>query len=135
VTEGEKSMTNKKRRYALAALLAAIVATAGFAFTNTNTVAGSYAGDGTGTVSGYSVDQVSWDLNDADPTLIDDVTFDTNNAANEVRVRIVESTDGTSPWTSPADCTEAAGDVWTCDLTGLDADTVQVTGLEVASAS
>ncbi len=124
-----------KRRYVLAALLAAIVATAGFAFTNTSTVAASYAGDGTGVVSGYAIDNVSWDLNDADPLLIDDVTFDLNQVVTEVKIRVTESGDGTSAWFACGAPGGAPDYTVTCDLTGQDMDTVQVTNLEVASAS
>jgi hypothetical protein len=117
----------------LAALLAAIVAASGFAFAAQNTVAGSRAGDGAGNVSGYNVTAISWDLNDADPQAIDDVTFTLDAAANEVRVRVRESVDGWSGWTAPGDCT--GGPAYTCNLTGLNLETVEVVELEVASAS
>ena len=122
-----------KRRYVLAALLAAIVAVAGFAFAAANTVASSNAGDGSGTVAGFNVTNISWDLNDADPLSVDDVTFDLDVAANEVRVRVTESGTPTS-WTAPADCT-GGPTTFTCDVTGLSVSTATLDGLEVASAS
>jgi len=122
-----------KRRYVLAALLAAIVATAGFAFAAANTVSDSYAGDGSGTVAGFNVTNISWDLNDADPLSVDDVTFDLDQAANEVRVRVTESGAPTS-WTAPADCT-GGPTTFTCNVTGLGVSTATLDGLEVASAS
>jgi hypothetical protein len=123
-----------RRRYVLAGLLAAIIASAGFAFAAANTVNGSYAGDGSGTVSGFVASNISWDLNDANPLLVDDVTFDLDQTANEVRVRVSESGVDTA-WTAPADCTNGGGNTWTCDLTGLSVDTDALDGLEVASAS
>ena len=125
--------SKRKRRYVLAALLAAIVAASGFAFAAQNTVAGSRAGDGNGTVSGYNVSAISWDLNDANPQAIDDVTFTLDATANELRVRVRESVDGWSNWTAAGACT--GGPTYTCDLTGLGIETVEVAELEVASAS
>ena len=125
--------SKRKRRYVLAALLAAIVATSGFAFAAQNTVAGSRAGDGNGTVSGYNVSAISWDLNDTNPQAIDDVSFTLDAAANELRVRVRESVDGWSNWTGAGACT--GGPTYTCDLTALNLETVEVVELEVASAS
>lgn len=124
-------MSNKrKRRYVLAALLAVIVATAGFAFAAANTVTASNAGIGSGTVSGYNVTAVSWDLNDANPALIDDVTFTLNVAAAEVRARAT-GTGGASLGTGWVAC--AGAGTYTCTLSGV--NTLDVLGLEVASAS
>jgi hypothetical protein len=127
--------SKRKRRYVLAALLAAIVAASGFAFAAQNTVAGSRAGDGNGTVSGYNVSAISWDLNDTNPQTVDDVTFTLDAAANEVKVRVRESVDGWSGWTAAGDCASGGGNTYTCNLTALNLETVEVVELEVASAS
>lgn len=126
---------SSRRRYLLAGLLAAIIASAGFAFAAANTVNDSYAGDGSGAVSGFVASNISWDLNDTNPLLVDDVTFDLDQAATEVRVRVSENGVDTG-WTAPAACVDNGGGTnFTCDLTGLSVDTDALDGLEVASAS
>ena len=57
------------------AVLAAIVGVGGFAFTASNTVPDTKAGDGTGTVTGYVVSSVHYGLNATDPTKADSVRF------------------------------------------------------------
>jgi hypothetical protein len=51
-----------------------------YAFTATNTVPASRAGDGTGTVSGYSVSNIHYNLDVTTPTNIDAVTFTVDTA-------------------------------------------------------
>jgi hypothetical protein len=70
-------------------LLVLILATAAFAFAATNTVPGSRAGDGTGGISGYTVSLVDYNLNAANPTDIDTVTFSLNAAASTVKISLV----------------------------------------------
>ena len=60
--------------------VAAIVAAAVFAFTASNTVPPSKAGEGTGTITGYVVDTVHYTLNAADPSKVDSVTFNLDTA-------------------------------------------------------
>lgn len=55
--------------------VAAAVAAAVFAFTASNTVPASKAGEGTGTITGYVVDTVHYTLNAADPSKVNSVTF------------------------------------------------------------
>lgn len=125
-------MTRNRKRYALAALLAFVVATASFAFAATNTVGNSYAGIGSGTVSGYSVSSVSWNLNDSDPSTVDSVSFTLNASATEVKARAT-GTGGGSLGTGWASCTGTGTGPYTCTLSGV--STAAVLGLEVASAS
>ena len=51
-----------------------------FAFTASNTVPGSQAGEGQGTVTGYVLTSVHYSLNATDPTKIDAVTFNLDTA-------------------------------------------------------
>ena len=59
------TIDTRKLRYILVALLAVIVAAGAYAFTASNTVPGTNAGSGSGTISGYSVSNVAYTL---DPT-------------------------------------------------------------------
>lgn len=52
-----------------------------YAFTASNTVPNSQAGDGTSTVSGYTVTAVAYGLNGSTPTDIDSVSFTISPAA------------------------------------------------------
>ena len=69
----------KTRRIAGIALLS-IVALSAFGFAAANTVPASQAGDGNGAVSGYTISNVHYTLNAANPRNIDKVTFKLNVA-------------------------------------------------------
>jgi hypothetical protein len=128
-------MKRNRKRYALAALAAFVVATSSFAFAASNTFSGSsYAGDGSAVVSGYVVGSVDWDLNDTDPSTVDGVSFTTDNPAGEAHVRVDTTAGAGVSWTNWVACTGGATS-WSCDLTGLSLTTLSVNGLEVAAAS
>lgn len=77
--------------------VAAIVAAAAFAFTAANTVPDTKAGEGTGAITGYSVSSVRYTLNAADPSKVDSVAFNLDEApvaGGTVRVRLVAA----GPW-------------------------------------
>lgn len=77
-----------KRRYVLAALLATVVATAGFAFAAANTVPDSNAGEGSGTISGFTVGSIRYTLDSNNPANITAVSFTlTPNPAAGATVR------------------------------------------------
>ena len=83
----------------------AVVAGGSYAFTASNTVPTTQAGQGTGTVSGYAVSAVGYTLNASTPTNIDAVTFTISPAtATTVKAQLVAA--GT--WYS---CTNTAGAV------------------------
>lgn len=67
------------RRLAVLATFA-IVAVSALGFAAANTVPASKAGDGEGAVSGYTVSNIHYVLDGADPSLVDGVTFDVNAA-------------------------------------------------------
>lgn len=69
--------------------LALILSVAAYGFAADNTVGGSSAGDGVGTVSGYTVSVVSYALNATDPTQIDGVTVSMTLAAGQVAPKTV----------------------------------------------
>ena len=76
-------MSNRKlrgRAVASAAVVAAAVGVAGFAFTASNTVPDTKAGDGSGTITGFVVSSVHYTLNGTDPDLADAVSFTLDSA-------------------------------------------------------
>ncbi len=113
------------RRLGLAALLAA-VATAAYGVAAANTVPASRAGDGSASVSGYTVTNVHYTLDSINPQQLAAVTFTISPAVpgtGTIRV----STDGGATWTAP--CT--TGTSITCTTT---ASVASVTGLRVVAA-
>lgn len=89
---------------ALSAVTIAALATV-FGLTASNTVPATRAGDGSGTISGYTVSSVAYTLNSSNPANIDQVAFSldaTPGAGAAIRVKLV-----------------AAGSTWyTCSNTG-----------------
>ena len=113
-----------------AALLPVLAMSAvAFAFAAANTVPESGAGDGSATISGYAVTNVSYTLNATNPANIDSVAFEVNpiagaSAPTTVKARLV--TDGT--WYA---C--SGGPVnWTCNVTGVTA--LAANNLQVVAA-
>lgn len=81
----------------------AVVAGGSYAFTASNTVPTTQAGQGTGSVSGYTVSAVAYSLNASTPSNIDAVTF-TISPASATTVKAQLAAGGT--WYS---CTNTAG--------------------------
>jgi hypothetical protein len=99
-----------KRRLAIVTLVALMVAASAYAFTAANTVPNTTAGDGSGTITGYTVSAVAYVLAAATPSNIDKVTFTiAPTAATSVQAKLVS---GGTTYTS---CTNVAGAV-TCDF-------------------
>lgn len=90
-------------------LLVLIFATAAFAFAATNTVPGTYAGEGSEAISGYQVLTVDYNLNAGTPSNIDSVDLTLDAAASTVKIGLVNG--GTL-----YNCS-GAGTNWTCDTT------------------
>lgn len=94
-----------------------------YAFAAANTVPATYAGDGAGTISGYDITNVVYHLNGSNPGNIDTVTFDLNNAATSVSIKLVAA--GTTFYT----CSVSGGTSVTCNTplaTVLAADELRV---------
>jgi hypothetical protein len=101
---------------------------AGFAFTASNTVPDTKAGDGSGTVTGYVVSTVHYGLDGTDPTKVNTVTFTLNSTP------VAGSTLKTKLGTTWYSCTNAAAAV-TCDTTvGTQATVQPITSLQVVVA-
>jgi hypothetical protein len=89
-------------------LLALIVAAAVYGFAAANTVPNTYAGDGSGTILGYTVSNIAYTLNsDGNPGDIDSVGFTLSAAAGQAYI----SFDGGTTWSS---CTISGGTSVTC---------------------
>ena len=129
-------MTNKNLRtvkVAIAIAALALVTMLGSpALTASNTVPDSQAGDGAGNITGYTVTEVSYDLNATDPTIIDEVAFTLNSApetGSEIQVRLNSSS------TERYACTNVSAAV-TCDTSGspeitvVDADELRVVAVD-----
>ncbi len=105
-----------------------ILAAVAYAYAAANVVPESGAGDGQGTISGYTVSNITYDFyTDGDPTDIDLVTFDIAptagaQAPNNVYIEL----NGTGTWIA---CSPVAGTTWDCAVTGvtvLSADNLRV---------
>ncbi len=78
-----------------------------YAFTAANTVPASKARDGTGAISGYAVSNVNYNLNAANPSNIDSVTFDVDvapSAGADMEIKLVAAG---STWYSCTNVTTA----------------------------
>ena len=123
------SHDRSRRRRSVAVILAAAAALAfaAYAFTASNTVPDSKAGDGDGAISGYTVSSISYDLA-TDPASIDKVTFTLDAAAGTVKAK-VDASD-----TAYADCANTGGNNWSCDFSPdeavLDADELRVIAVD-----
>ncbi len=106
-------------------LTALVVMAVAYGFAAANTVPASYAGDGSGGVSGYNITNIHYTLNAADPANVDSVSFTLDNPATSVSVQGA----GGGSWYS---CNVAGGTSVTCTTTGLSA--VAATSLRVVSA-
>jgi hypothetical protein len=104
-----------------------ILVVAGFtyAYAATNTVGPSEAGDGSGTISGYAISAVHYNLNATTPSLIDSVTFTISASAATVKI----SLDGGTTYYS---CSIAGTNV-TCTTAG--ATVVSATSLRVIAGN
>ena len=122
-----------KNRYRILALLvmAIILGAATYGFAESNTVTSGAAGEGSGTISGYTVTNVHYTLNSTTPTQFTSVSIDLGATAATNNVYAGISATGGSP-ASWVTCTLNAGTVWDCPLSGS-VDTAQE--LHVAAAN
>lgn len=119
----------RNRRLALTVILTLLFATAAYAYTASNTVPASNAGDGSGAVSGYTVTLGSplYTLDASNPTLIKSVAFTLNTAASTVYVSVT----GAAPYQS---CAIAGGTSVTCTFAS-EPTVTSATSLRVIASS
>jgi hypothetical protein len=120
-----------KRTFTFSRILVVLIAVgiisgAAYAFTASNTVPTTYAGDGSQTISGYTVSSVTYTLNSTTPSNVDAVGFALDHAATTVKVRVVSG----GSWYS---CTNPSGNNWTCTTTSPQATAAGVNNLQVVA--
>lgn len=122
-----------KRRFVALLTFGAIVGVAISGFAASNTVPDTNAGDGSGTISGYTIAAVQYTLNAATPSNIDSVSFTVSPIAPGASPAITVKAKVVSASATYTNCTLAAG-VWTCDfspdVTVLSADQLRVIAVQ-----
>ena len=118
----------RRRRLVLVALLAFVLGTTGFAYAAGITFNGASnagaAGEGAGTISGYSVTNIKYTLDNNDPANITGVEFALSpDTATTVKAKVT----GMASWGT---CTDA-GTTWQCVVSG---DAQAAVQLKVAAA-
>ena len=114
-------------RTLIVAILALSIGVGVYAYAATNTVPGSDAGSGSGTISGYTISSIAYTLNSTTPTNLDQVAFSiAPTTASTVKVQLASG----GSWYS---CTNTAGSV-TCATTSPQATAVAATQLTVVAA-
>lgn len=126
-TPRHRSSTLPWRSIAGLTAVAAAVGIGGLAFTASNTVPDSKAGDGSGAVSGYTISNVHYNLKTADPTTFDSVTFDLSStpaSTSTIKAKVGGS------W---YDCTKVVAAV-TCDTSASSPSVQATSALQVVVA-
>jgi hypothetical protein len=128
-TQGETHMNiNRTLKLSLVTLIVIILSMVIYGFAAANVVPGSFAGDGSGAISGYTISAIHYGLNAANPGNIDNVIF-TLSAAPAAGSTIKISLDGTN-WYTCSNITTAA----TCITTAPQATALLATNLRVVVA-
>lgn len=132
-------MRTHRTKLTVAIAVAGLVAASGSAFTNSNTVEGTLAGQGSGAITGYAVTQISYTYTASQDgtTQFDKVRFHLDKPASRVEARVAGS------GVAYGDCAEVVENVeygeygwhtvrtgvWNCDL--VDVDVADGTALDV----
>lgn len=102
-------------------MVVGMIAAATYAFTASNTVPTSHAGDGASAVSGYTVANVDYNElegTDTDPSTIESVSFTLSSAADRVKLQLSQTTGKDTWFTCTADSTLNTIDSVTLAITG-----------------
>lgn len=108
------------------------LASMAYAVAAANVVGETGAGQGTGTISGYTVTNVTYTLNSTDPSVLDAVDFDiaaTAGAGAPVQVEIKVDA-STSTWYS---CTAGVAPAWSCNTTSPAINVADMDALNVVA--
>jgi hypothetical protein len=117
----------KRRAVVAAGALVAVLSVSGYAFTASNTVPNASLGQGSNTISGYTVSAVAYNLNASTPTNLDSVTFTISPAtATSVKVQLAAA----GSWYT---CTNTTGSV-SCPTTSPQATAATATALNVVAS-
>ena len=108
------SLRKKSFKVLVLAILVFIIAVATYGFAAANTINGGtnmLLGEGSGTIAGYAVTNISYGMSTANPHLVTEVQFDTDATASVVYAALNGGT-----WS--AACTDisagSTGDEWEC---------------------
>ena len=123
-----------RSRVVVLAILVIVLGAAVYGFAAANTVPNGNAGEGQGTISGYTITNVDYTLNSTNPTLFATVAFDLaadsgGTAPSTVYVGIGDGT--TTYWTT---CTAGTPPAWSCDLSSSTVGVRAAIALHVAAA-
>jgi hypothetical protein len=99
---GERKRTRLRRRILWLGVLVVALSVGSYAFTASLTVPQSAAGEGSGTVNGYTVGTPTYTLNAADPTKVDQVVLNVS-ATVTASTTVTVSANAGSTWQS---CTQ-----------------------------
>ena len=101
-----------KPKYIAIALILLTLSVIAYGYAAANVVPDSGLGDGSGTVSGYTISNIDYVLLSSNPSLLESVSFDvaaTSGAADPDDVRI--TVDGGTTWIT---CTGPTVSTWAC---------------------
>jgi hypothetical protein len=120
----------------IVSIVAAAIAGGVYAFTASNTVPNTTAGAGSGTVSGYTVSALHYNLNATTPANIDSLAFTITPAvpstsSGKVDIQAALTTGGPSNYTCT---TDTAGSTATCATTSPQLTAALLTGVTVVAA-
>lgn len=117
---------NRRGRTLGALIVAGVVASSAYAFTQSNTVPATRAGDGNAAISGYTATSVVYTLNGSNPQNIDQVAFTLSpTATTTVKAQLAAA----GSWYS---CSNSSGSV-TCATTSPQATVAAATQLTVVA--
>lgn len=122
-------MRTATRTWLLGVVVTLAIGAGAYAYTNSNTVGTTQAGDGSGAITGYVVSSVKYNLNSSNPGNIDSVTFSLDStpaAGSTLKTQL-------APAGSWYTCTNVATAV-TCAVTSPQATVAAATNLRVVIA-
>ena len=122
-----RSRRLRRQGLLLSAVLVVALSIGGYAFTASNTVPNASLGQGSNTISGYTVSAVAYNLNGANPSNLDSVSF-TISPTTATSVKAQLASGGT--WYS---CTNTAGAV-SCATSSPQATAALATALNVVAS-
>ena len=120
----------------VAVVVAAVIGGGAYAFTASNTVPSTTAGSGAGTVSGYTVTNLHYNLNATSPANIDSLTFTISpvvpsTSTGKVVIQAALTVGGPTSYTCTTDTT---GATVTCATTSPQLTAATLTGVTVVAA-
>jgi len=117
-----------KKLIILLAVVGLAATLAGFAFTASNTVPNASLGQGSNTISGYTISSVSYNLDSSTPSNVDSVNFTISPAAaSNVQIQLVSA----GSWYT---CTNTSGSV-SCPTTSPQATASAANSLNVVAGA